>query len=590
MINCKEIFFKSENATIRITSSNTSSIENYNVVNYQEEFGFSLKEIDSESNLQYDPNKRCPIILFENAEYWFQFNYYEPRESDIESTNILTLRDKKNKQNFLLRFDSANYVGILNLSPYNINESLIEVESKKIDYKDEYNNLMQEISKLELDLVTRATSFFEIPVSNNETPSFEKDLLNSKLSVIRSKILSGEFENLYNSFFRKPLTRINVKTAEKFIWEVEQFDIQEYIDGYFKERITLPGGDTLPARINSEYYDDSVDNIENQFIKYLLEVILQNLTDALFKIQDIKEMRFLKYTITECIIRCENIYSNPIFKNISRLKYFPSKSNALHNKHPYKELYQFYLLLFYNLDVKDDLINKSITAPQKDLPKLYEYWCYMNIIDILSNKFQSFPDLMKDGFIKYDETQLCFNFINSENGLTFNISPNKKLILHYQKKYKASEIIFSGRSYSQELDPDISLELFTEDKLIAILHLDPKYKLDKNEGWKPEDINKMHAYKDAIMGTIGSFVLYPGDNIKNKAQYFRQEEKDINPNPIRRFPGVGAFPLNINNNSGEKNDILHLIEEFISIDAYLINNGIFNKVLKPYDYLKRLID
>ena len=44
-----------------------------------------------------------------------------------------------------------------------------------------------------------------------------------------------------------------------------------------------------------------------------------------------------------------------------------------------------------------------------------------------------------------------------------------------------------------------------------IIHFDAKYKLNINDdSFKNVDIVKMHAYKDAIDGTLGAYVLYPG--------------------------------------------------------------------------------
>jgi predicted component of viral defense system (DUF524 family) len=36
--------------------------------------------------------------------------------------------------------------------------------------------------------------------------------------------------------------------------------------------------------------------------------------------------------------------------------------------------------------------------------------------------------------------------------------------------------------------------------------------------WKPEDINKMHTYREAITGVAGSFVLFPGFHVHHLSQ------------------------------------------------------------------------
>jgi len=92
------------------------------------------------------------------------------------------------------------------------------------------------------------------------------------------------------------------------------------------------------------------------------------------------------------------------------------------------------------------------------------------------------------------------------------------------------------------LRPDIVIIKDRNKKLI----LDAKYKGkggsggfygDEDEGsikkCKDEDLDKMHAYRDAIEGTYGAFALYPG------------EESVIYPShgAGRPFKGVGALAL-----------------------------------------------
>jgi len=84
------------------------------------------------------------------------------------------------------------------------------------------------------------------------------------------------------------------------------------------------------------------------------------------------------------------------------------------------------------------------------------------------------------------------------------------------------------------------------------LHFDSKYRLDfskwKSElsstdiasSFKREDIHKMHTYRDAVLGTRGSYVLYPGNERINEL-YVRNPDKGYRDTALK--PSVGAFPL-----------------------------------------------
>ena len=206
------------------------------------------------------------------------------------------------------------------------------------------------------------------------------------------------------------------------------------------------------------------------------------------------------------------------------------------------------------------------------------------MVEILNDRFGAI-DLKEQGFISYNEGNLCFIINSTTSGLKYEISPSKYIFLYYAKSYTTDNYIYSGRSYSHNLEPDISIELFIDDKLVAIIHFDAKYKLDNSITFTIEDLNKMHTYKDAILGTIGSYVLYPGEE---SLSYIQEEKGQESPDAL--FPSVGAFHLNINNNSVEKHKILSVLESFINIESQLTMNGIFERNLKSYNYLKRLID
>jgi hypothetical protein len=105
---------------------------------------------------------------------------------------------------------------------------------------------------------------------------------------------------------------------------------------------------------------------------------------------------------------------------------------------------------------------------------------------------------------------------------------------------------------------------------IAYLHFDAKYRVEKLASifgeseeetdeerqsakatgtFKNADLYKMHTYNEAIRRTVGSYVLYPGDDPVNKP----------NENRFERYheivPGVGAFALKPNGTETESGPI-----------------------------------
>jgi predicted component of viral defense system (DUF524 family) len=584
MINCNKITFEFSEISFSIQSSKSLSIDSEEVSIDLNDVTFNITAVNQKSNLKFAYDKHNPIIFCENQDYFFKVEFKEAKDLiPLECFEIIERNTNRNI--YLLRFNSMNYVGVLNISFLGVFSSLIEVESIKINYQEEYNNLLLKITELDVDLTTRARSIFEVSATLGDNLVNDHNLLNTKFAFLKSKILSGEFELLYNHFLRKPIVRIKEQEEIKNVWEVDSFNIGNYIDGLFDESILDQNGNRIPAKIQTNYFDDEIDTVENQFIKYVLEFIIQLLEKYKSVITN-SNLKILELEIDECLHRCYNVISNPIFNLISRLKYFPSKSNSLQVKYPYRDIFYIYMMLFYEVEIQDDTVKDSMSIPLKDLPKLYEYWCLLSIIEILNKEFGN-SDLDVNEFVKYNSTNLCYVICPTRNGMVYKINDSKKLVLYYQKNYSVNNIIYEGRSYSHNLDPDISLELFIRDKLVSIIHFDSKYKLESLTTFKNEDIDKMHTYKDAILGTIGAYVLYPGNVTKSFIQEERNQTK-VN----QYFPSVGAFVLNIANADigSEHNAVLKLINEFVRIESSLDNNGIFTNSENDYNYIKRLID
>ncbi len=560
---------------------------------------FNIEQIDSDLGLIFDETARCPVILYENKDYSFEIK----SETSIETKEILSFFElldiRDSNTHFLLRFNSNNYVGIFNLSFLGIYTPIIEIKSNKIDYEEEYNKILLKISELDIDLITRANSFFEGTTGFGEELEEDENLLNSKLTLIRTIILSGKLESLYSYFLIKPFTRILPESQKCYSWEVDHIELDDYFNELCKNTFTTKSGKSFPLELENNFYIETINTVENQFLKYLLEYILRILLLTNYRVTEsntklIKEGKLplinLKVEIDESIKRCNKILAYPVFKNISKLTYFPGKSNVLQQKHPYRDLYRIYTLLFYSIKYEDHLLNELLRTSLKDLPKLYEYWCFLTIHDLMNNLFKDY-DYKDTEFIKYNSTNFCYE-INSDLACIFYSSPEtekikKKVKLFYQKTYNSDMNIFHGRSYSHSLSPDISIELFIENYLVGIIHFDAKYKLDISRSYNFIDIDKMHTYKDAIMGSIGAYLLYPG----NDTQKFIQEEKLRMPeNGL--FPSVGAFVLNSENESTafDRLAISALIKSFVEIDCFLDSNGIFTEEAKEYKYLKRLID
>lgn len=582
-MNCRQIIITRNDIEISLVSiSAGGGIHNeyfsIDGVNYQ------CHEAEYETDLDFNPDDVVPIKLFENRDYWFEIKFHIEKSLNLE--HIFEIIQVKDFKKYLIKFNSKNYVGILNLADFGIFSSIIEVQSKKIDYTTAYNRLLKKVSELGIDLTTRAGSYFESPSRLSVDLQNDDAVLTSKLSYIRSIILTGDLEVLYNAFFRRPLSRMSSDSRKTYSWESGDIDIDSYISGLTDSSFRMSDGSIVPLEVDSIHFEDSVDTVENQFLKFLIEYIIDFLSEA-YGFIETRRKSPLAAELKECLNRCELILSAPLFKDISKLSYFPNKSNVLQQKYPYRDLFSLYWFLSQKLEVSDSIIQNSLKTPQKDLPTLYEYWCFLSMIDLLNSKYSPI-DVISQGLVKYNSETLSYVINPSDCTLSYQIDAEKELKLFFNKTYSVKNFVFNGRSYSHLLNPDISLEYYKNGILIAIIHFDSKYRLENMQTFKEEDLNKMHAYKDGIIATIGAYVLYPG----KKTKKFIQEEKGFEREDIS-FPSVGAFMFNIDENENindEKIDVVNLIDNFVNVDSLLRTEGLFTQEPKALNYIRRLLE
>lgn len=328
------------------------------------------------------------------------------------------------------------------------------------------------------------------------------------------------------------------------------------------KKLNINGNNYLPSKINSIENDFSYDTNENQFIKYYFSFIVDLLTKFEFFFKndpDFMDFDLLNNTI-QLKKRINQSLSNSFLKNVSNLTYLNTNSPILHKKEGYRQFFNSYIHIKSLPEIT--LSEKfSELIESKSIDVLYENYCFFKIASILSDLYnQSLKKLkfkvMKNEFSKTLEKKSHSNYFEFENDYY------PKVRLHYNKNYSPKD----KQSYSNPYDPDISLEIYENNELSAIYIFDAKFKLtingedeDSKQYFKEDDISKMHTYKDAIIKTVGAFVLYPGTET---AIYKDLRESNF------KYCGVGAFPLRPNVFDDESNikKILHtVLSQFIPV-------------------------
>lgn len=338
---------------------------------------------------------------------------------------------------------------------------------------------------------------------------------------------------------------------------------QTYLAQVLKEKTKQS---LFPVRAAKQRKYLTLDTLENRFIKFFLRLLQEKIESLQVALSDGMVCYFNPHVGENLDLLRKKIgqfLSHNMWQDVGEMRFVPVNSQILQRKDGYRQLFSLYSLL--QLATYCDFLAIDFTelVGTQDVPTIYEYWCFFQVKEIM------------DSFSPMRKTTKIIN----ENPLTHELSPGLCIEytcgaeLFFNKSYggsagynsleKTSPCLPNGVSYSHTLRPDIVVAQNGQ-KLI----FDAKYKgkfpglyCEGDDGtiqrWKDEDLDKMHTYRDAIFGVMGSFILYPGSY---DIFYPRHDGSSF-------IDGVGALSLRPENGSGKRKysigNIRRVIEEFL---------------------------
>ncbi len=463
--------------------------------------------------------KNEKIYFFEWEEYIIKIN------DNINNVEIFFGEEKAQKIGDIFRFTFKNYVGKSIIKIYRnqklIFEKPIEVVSEKVvkiykssnnyieaiinNYETFVSSIISEVSKKSFELpfnIKSPTGFEFVEVDEDVTEIFAYHFLKSN----KEKIISS-----YEEILKNPHRKLVDKVEWVDYWEVSEIT-EETILGIIQHpeyliKTSVEGfKGYFPQKLIQRKKYETFNTLENRFAKYFLnelitwnEKVLEAFRDDIPE-KEINNLMEL-YSSLECFK-----YSQ-LFSDVGDLDRFPYNSQVLLKRHDYRDLFDLWrqFKAYYPIfsEIKKYIANK-------DMAKLYEYWCFFKLVEELGTIFgiNELEIVVEPSGNLSEEGRVYAKF---DNG--WKLYFNKRLS---SKKY----------SYSVTLRPDFSL--FDENgKLIGVF--DAKFKFDTprfnefdNEEkafermydfrtWaKLEDIYKMHTYRDALKTRL-AVILYPGE-------------------------------------------------------------------------------
>ena len=263
-----------------------------------------------------------------------------------------------------------------------------------------------------------------------------------------------------------------------------------------------------PQRVFVQCVKHTLDIYENRLLKFYV----QQVQSRLKRFQQIAPQALQTESQHLAKVFYRAVQQATFLDEVNLLTHLPHRLTMVLLKVPtYRALLESYLAFQRSTAVS--LNTEHLETPLDNLPKLYQLWGTLQVILVLL-------EVGVELGYQVQSQQLC---ILNKKGWFVQVLPNgKPAIILSHSKYKTKVKLIPERRYSREQTisftqrPDIAIEIEKKQEKQVYL-FDPKYKLGSSED-KPQkvDIDKMHAYRDAIINqgkrTVKyAAILYPGN-------------------------------------------------------------------------------
>ena len=542
--------------------------------------------------------------LIEGAEYEYVFQGGDGKSYYFNKHELIS-PSKSDKTRGIVK--TGIYVGNLSLSILdnegNETEVSFEIRSSKVDYRTDYKTMLHDITSHFTELVMMqgapTTQRFEVDEKADCRTLYQQ------FAFLKSLVDSEEFEEALNKILYNPIRKWTGAIIEKDICAVKRLGRRELKQIVVNQnRIPLESDvisglhiDSIPRRLSVPYKKDTIDVLENRFVKFVL-LSFTSFCSNILQLKKASPRLKVEAELVENKLAC--YLNNNFFREVSDLQISSLNSPALQRREGYREVLQAWMMSKLAAQITWKGGDNVYNAGKRNVSALYEYWVFFKLLDIVKSTFhieQTKTD--EEKLIKSDEDNINLELRQGHMKMIGGICKTPSRILnvrlYYNRTFSNSSDISKSGSWTTNMRPDYTLSIWPgeiketeaeEQDLIVHIHFDAKYRLHKfllddsdvdestadednelseidslinmekrqEEGgmYKNVDLLKMHAYKDAIRRSSGAYIIYPGTESKNLQGYHEI------------IPGLGAFCLNPKSVDNDSKELERFLEDVVN--------------------------
>ena len=557
-----------------------------------------------------------PPIFFENGYYQIIIEPVKGRELSFyhEYAPFKEAITKTKRMTFLS--GTLHFQNEVGFSSFEIREGdqilldvLIEVFPTKLDYKIDYQNLLdgvqEELYNLAYQFVQRTyvlgeAKYYKDPTLGEFYRLFSVHIENYKKAI--EQIDRMPHHQLTKNYIEVRGERLRKQDSRSYAYL--RRNARQFVEMPSGKGINIAGKNFMPTKGLLIKKEQTFDTNENRYVKWTMQRIMSRL-HALIDIIDRRKTSKDK----------TNVISNDLIMNLKQEEYELQKrlnssfwrsvgqldrsvhSLVLQMASGYREVHQVYAILAQSIVLQGELYKMSL----KNIWQLYEYWTFLRLGKILSETCHG----LTQNVIEFNTTGLYINLTDGqrvERTFEHRIT-GEKISLVYQ--YDTGK-----RVPTVQQKPDSMLSIAKKGKNYEFQYIfDAKYKVDfsNDKGPSPqqEDINTMHRYRDAIVvdnngayerTAFGAYVLFPWKDMKGFQQHpLFKSIKTVNIGGLPFLPNATELVEKVIYNLLNKNGDELLREGILPIGTLepkrtvLENIALFIKVA-TYDFREREIE
>ena len=424
----------------------------------------------------------------------------------------------------------------------------IEVFPSKISYKEDYQDMLQDISNeiagAVLDFMRNTYQEFSIGSTQNTVPALFFEII---------KRIFDKFQNAANTIISSPHHKLYVEHPIVPAHKVKKIDNQtiKWLQKHPEHVVPMYIGYSA-VKAPTVKKQITYNTLENQFAKFILKSTVKKLKD--FRDRYTRSTRKPEDAVlnsVDSMTAVLNKFINTTFlRDVDDYRATQSMSLVFEMAPGYRELYKYYLMMQRGLSVHGDVFRMS----HKDTAQLYEYWCFIKLVTLMKRNYR----LASSDVIKVDNTGVTISLVKGKKSEVKFINPRtgELITLAYNP----------GEQNTQTVNqkPDNVLTLEKKGSNVPYKYVfDAKYRIENNPsdpfypdtkpGPKVSDINTMHRYRDSIVyesdtpsrfmfekTMFGAYVLFPYDDPDGeyKNHRFYKSIETVNIGGLPFLPGT----------------------------------------------------